>query len=397
VGRRAILAAAGLSTAGVLPVFLLGGLVVAVRQDLALDDQRLGTLVASYFLASALASVPGGYLAERIGLRAAVTVASCCSAAALLGTAVLVTEVGHLFLTLTIAGIGNGIAQPASNVILARGVPRRRQGLAFGAKQAAIPAATMIAGGAVAVLAELVGWRRAYGGWALVALVVVVALPRGLGRVQVRRSGARLREGDVSLGPMLVLALAAGTGSAVGTSLASFFVTSAVSSGMSSGRAGALLTAASAVGILARLTIGAAADRLVGGHFRLVLRLAIVGSLGLAGLASSGPTWIVVAASFLAFGAGWGWQGLFNFAVVLWNRNAPGAATAITQVGVFVGGVVGPLAFGAVAARWSFPVAWLGSAVLSLSCAVAIQVARRSLAEERRRTDRASAERERVR
>lgn len=370
-----------------LPVFLLGGLVVAMRQDLALDDQRLGVLVATYFLASALASLPGGYLAERIGLRAAVTAAACCSAAALLGTALFVSEVGHLFLTLTIAGIGNGIAQPTSNVILARGVARGHQGLAFGAKQAAIPAATLIAGGAVAVLAGLVGWRWAYGGWAIIALVVVFALPRGLGAVQVRRAGARLREGDVSLGPMVLLALAAGIGAAVGTSLASFFVTSAVSSGMSSGLAGALLTAASVVGILSRLGIGAAADRLVGGHFRLVLRLAIVGSVGFAGLASSGPTWIVVAASFLAFGAGWGWPGLFNFAVVLWNRNAPGAATAITQVGVFVGGVVGPLAFGAVAARWSFAVAWLGSAVLSLSCAVAIQVARRALAEERRRSE----------
>jgi MFS family permease len=156
---------------------------------------------------------------------------------------------------------------------------------------------------------------------------------------------------------------------------------------MSSGLAGALLTAASVVGVLSRLAIGAAADRLVGGHFRLVLRLSILGSLGFAGLATSGPIVIVVAASFLAFGAGWGWPGLFNFAVVLWNRNAPGAATAITQVGVFVGGIVGPLAFGAVAARWSFPVAWLGSAALSVSCAGAIQTARRALAAERRRSD----------
>jgi MFS family permease len=371
----------------VLPVFLLGGLVVMIREDLPLDDQRLGMLVATYFLASALASLPGGYLAERIGLRAAVTAAAACSATALLVTALAVTEVGHLYLTLTVAGIGNGIAQPTSNVVLARGVSRRRQGLAFGAKQAAIPAATMIAGGAVAVLAGLVGWRWAYGGWAVIALVVVLALPRGLGPVQVRRAGGRLREGDVSIGPMLLLALAAGMGAAVGTSLASFFVTSAVSSGLSSGVAGTLLTAASVVGILSRLAIGAAADRLVGGHFRLVLRLAILGSIGFAGLAASGPTVVVVAASFLAFGAGWGWPGLFNFAVVLWNRNAPGAATAITQVGVFVGGVVGPLAFGAVAARWSFPVAWLGSAALSVSCAGAIQAARRALAAERRRGD----------
>lgn len=385
-GRRAVVAAAALSIVGVLPVFLLGGLAVAIREELPLDDWRLGTLVATYFLASALSSLPGGYLAERIGLRAAVTVAAGCSAAALLGTALAATAVSHLYVALAVAGIGNGIAQPTSNVVLARGVPRRRQGLAFGAKQAAIPAATMLAGGAVAVLAGLVGWRWSFGGWAVMALVVVLALPKGLRPVQSRRPGTRLREGDVPIGPMLLLALAAGLGAAVGTSLASFFVTAVVSTGIGSSTAGGLLTLASASGVLSRLVIGAAADRMVGGHFRLVLRLAILGSVGFAGLALSGPFGVVVAASFLAFGAGWGWPGLFNYGVVRWNPNAPGAATAITQVGVFVGGVVGPLAFGAVAGRWSYPIAWLGSAVLSLVCAGVVEAARRALSAERRRS-----------
>lgn len=375
--------AAGLSTAGVLPVFLLGGLVVSLRDDIAVDDRQLGTLVAAFFLTCALTSLPGGYLAERAGLRWAVTLASIGSGAALLLTAVLATTFWHLFAFLLLAGIGNGIAQPTSNVVLARGVRPARQGLAFGAKQAAIPAATMIAGGAVAILAGLVGWRVAYGGWALVAVAVVLLLPSEIGAAPVRRNGGRLREGDVSIGPMLLLAVAAGIGAAIGTSLASFFVTSAVSAGMSVGAAGSALTAASAVGVASRLIVGAVADRLTSGHLRLVIRLAAVGALGFVGLAIASSSPLLVAAAFLAFGAGWGWPGLFNFAVVRWNPNAPGAATAITQVGVFVGGVVGPFTFGAVSGRWGYPPAWAGAALLSLVGAGFLDLARRALAAER--------------
>lgn len=365
-------------------MFLLGGLVVSLRDDIAVTDGQLGTLVAGFFLTCAVTSLPGGYLAERAGLRWAVTLASLGSGAALALTAMLATTFWHLLGFLVLAGVGNGIAQPTSNVVLARGVAPARQGLAFGAKQAAIPAATMIAGGAVAVLAGLIGWRWAYGGWAVVAVAVVLLLPAEIGTAPERRDGGRLREGDVSLGPMVLLAVAAGIGAAIGTSLASFFVTSAVSWGMSVGVAGSVLTAASVVGIASRLTVGAVADRLTGGHLRLVLRLAVVGALGFLGLSFAPSSRVLVASAFLAFGAGWGWPGLFNFAVVRWNPNAPGAATAITQVGVFVGGVVGPFTFGAVATLWGYPPAWAGAALFSLLGAAFIQLARRALAAERR-------------
>ena len=374
-----------MSTAGVLPVFLLGGLIVALREEMSLGDDRLGVLVATFFLASTTASLPGGQLAERAGVRWAVWVAALASGSALLGAALFASTSVHLALVLVLAGLGNGVAQPTSNLVLARGVAPARQGTAFGIKQAAIPAATMISGGAGAVLAEAVGWRWAYGGWAAVALLVVAVLPTGLERTVPRTPGGRLREGDVSTGPMLLLAAAGGVGAAVGTSLASFFVTSAVSSGIGAGMAGGILTAASLVGITARLTLGFVADRMARGHFRLVLRLALAGAIGFAGLAWAHSSTLLVAAAFLSFAAGWGWPGLFNYAVVRWNRNAPGAATAITQAGVFVGGVVGPASFGAVAARWSFATAWLGTAALSVVSAACIQLARRALVAERDR------------
>ena len=379
-----MVAAAGLSTAGVLPVFLLGGLVVEMRREIAVDDERLGLLVATFFLASALASLPGGHLAERAGVRWAVTAAALASGVALVTTATVATRYTHLVATLALAGVGNGIGQPTSNLVLARGVALRRQGLAFGTKQAAIPMATMIAGGTGAVFAGMLGWRWAYGGWAVVALLVVLVLPPSLDATVHRRVGARLREGDVPLATMALLAVAAALGAAVGTSLASFFVSSAVVGGATPRTAGLVLTVASLVGMGARVLIGLVADRLEHGHFRLVLQLAVVGSMGYLGLAVANSSVVLVGASFVAFAAGWGWPGLFNFAVVRWNRNAPGLATAITQSGVFVGGVVGPAAFGAVATRWTFAAAWTGAAGLSLLSAGFVQLGRRALIAEQR-------------
>lgn len=188
----------------------------------------------------------------------------------------------------------------------------------------------------------MLGWRWAYGGWAVVALVAVLVPPPGLEATVPRRLGGRLREGDVPLATMSLLAVAAALGAAVGTSLASFSVSSAVDAVVTPGTAGAVLTAASIVGMGARVLIGLVADRLERGHFRLVLQLAGLGSLGYLGLAVAGSLSLLTGASFVAFAAGWGWPGLFNFAVVRWNRNAPGVATAITQAGVFAGGVVGP-------------------------------------------------------
>jgi hypothetical protein len=52
--------------------------------------------------------------------------------------------------------------------------------------------------------------------------------------------------------------------------------------------------------------------------------------------------------------AGWGWNGLFNFAVVGSHLDAPALATSITHVGARLARVAGPLLFGAGAVRASY-------------------------------------------
>lgn len=76
----------------------------------------------------------------------------------------------------------------------------------------------------------------------------------------------------------------------------------------------------------------------------------------------------------VAYGAGWGWNGLFNFAVVRTHPDTPGRATGITQVGGRLAGAAGPLVFGFVAEHLSYPAAWAldgGAAVAGATIIVA--------------------------
>jgi predicted MFS family arabinose efflux permease len=85
--------------------------------------------------------------------------------------------------------------------------------------------------------------------------------------------------------------------------------------------------------------------------------------------------WPLVVGTVVGFGLGWSWPGVLNFAVVQLNPRAPAAATSITQSGVYVGGCVGPLVFGLLAAH-SYPLAWLVAAAAMVGAAVTMLVGR---------------------
>lgn len=149
---------------------------------------------------------------------------------------------------------------------------------------------------------------------------------------------------------------------AAGCSLAIFMVASAVDTGWTEAGAGLLFAAASAVGVAARLLSGFLADRRGRNHLRVVVAMLVGGSLGVAALVPGNAALFALGAP-LAFGAGWGWPGLFILAVVRLNPSAPAAATGLTQVGTSAGCVVGPLAFGLVADVSSYGVAWAMTAL----------------------------------
>ena len=130
-----------------LPGFLVGALALQIRGDLDASVEAVAAGVSVFFLAGAFGAGPGGRLSERTGALRAMTrqragdaVPACCSAGWSRARS------SFCFACLVVAGLANAVAQPAINLFMADQVPPERQGLAFGIKQSAIPAAVLISG-----------------------------------------------------------------------------------------------------------------------------------------------------------------------------------------------------------------------------------------------------------
>lgn len=385
VAPLTLAAAAAVATAGVLPVFLTGALAVQMGEDLGFDAAGLGLTVASFFGAAALTSTACGRLAERLGPTSAMRVATALSALSLAAVGVLARTFALLLGCLVIGGVANSVAQPATNLYLARRVPDGRLGIAFGVKQSAIPAATLLGGLAVPAVALTVGWRWAFVGGAVLAGALVVVNRGGRAGVSRARTGPRAAD-DTALRPLVLLAAGVGLGAAAAGSLGSFLVSGAVEAGISEGSAGLLSSLCSAAGLATRLAAGARADRRGGRHLATVIMMVLGGAVGYAGLAIERPG-PFVAGALVAFCVGWSWPGLFNLAIVRNNPSAPGAATGITQTGTYIGAVAGPLVFGLLVDRATYTAAWLVAGATSLAAAAAIAGGRRLLLADRERRE----------
>lgn len=359
-----------------LPVFLLGGLAVQIRSTLELSVSQVGAGVATFFLLSAIGAVLAGSLVERSGARRGLRTASALSIIALVGLGASPSYFS-LLAFLGVAGLANAIAQVSSNLFLARRVPINRQGFAFGLKQAAVPAGTLIGGLAVPAIALTIGWRWAFHIAAAAAAAQIPLIPNGTSAL----ADAPEDVGEQSRMKMLslvVLAGAASLGAMAANALGAFFVDSTVSLGVSEGNAGFLLAAGSAAGLVVRVLTGWAADKRPTGRLLAVCGLLIIGAVGYLMLASE-ATILRFPAALLCFGAGWGWPGLFNFAVVNQNRARPAFATGITHAGAFTGGVFGPLLFGFTADKTSYAMAWSIASVWALLAVAGILLVRRML------------------
>jgi MFS family permease len=359
-----------MSAAGALPSFLTGALAPEIRGDLHVSVAGLGIASAAFFTSSSVASLSLGNLADRLGPTRTVRWAGAIGSGGMLAVAALAGTFGVFVACLVVAGVANGMVQPALNALIADAVPRERQGLAFGLKQAAIPAAALLAGVSVPVLALTVGWRYAFVAGALLMLLAPFLLPRP--RQRVKATGGVLSDRRDTL---ILLAAVFVFGAMGGNALGVFFVSAAVESGISVGTAGVLLAIGSLLSIVSRVVAGWLADRLDTSAFTIALGLLVLGAFGFGLMALGGPTLLAVG-SMIAFAGGWGWTGLVTLAVVRRNPHAPAAATGVTQVGVYVGAGVGPAFFGALATI-SFTTAWIVMGVCALSAIWLVAYVRR--------------------
>jgi MFS family permease len=375
---RAVVGAVVTTTASVLPVFLTAALAVQISDELGFDAAGLGVVVALYFGVSAFASLPTGWIVERVGPTTTSRIAVVGAAGLMLAIAFGARSYGLLVTILMCSCWCNVMGQLSSNLTLARFVPARRLGLSFGFKQSCVPLATLLSGLAVPTLALTVGWRWAFIAGAGLALLALPLTPRSPERY-VR---TRVDPAERATGALAVIGVGAGLGAASAGALGAFLVVSAVRQGVDPGLAGLVLTLGSVVGLAMRLVNGWLADRRAGGHIAVVAASMAIGAIGVALLAVPGPLALVLG-TVVAFGIGWGWTGLLQFAVVRLNPGAPAAATSVVQVGTYAGAFLGPMVFGLLATHAGFPAAWLTCAGMLVLAAVAMIGGRRMLVAHR--------------
>jgi MFS family permease len=357
----------------VLPGFLVGALTLQIRADLDVSVAAVASGVTVFFAAGAIGAGPGGRLAERVGALRAILGCLVASAACLLLAAALAHSLLVLLSLLAVAGLANAVTQPAINLFMADQVPIDRQGLAFGIKQAAIPAAVLVSGLALPVLALPLGWRPTFAICAagtLAVAAVVRGSASGFAPVPERAPPPRPTRA------LLMTAVGAALASAGPNSLGAYLVASAVDVGIAEGTAGLLAAAGSAVSLVTRIVLGERADRRRDYGLAMVVILLALGSGGFA-LLATGEVALFVAGTIIAFALGWGWPGLFNLAVVDLNRDAPGAATGVTQTGIYVGAAGGPAVYGLLSAEIGYSATWAAAAGLCLVGALAFAYAAR--------------------
>ncbi len=372
----AMVASTSSITLSALPIFLLGALAVFMRAELDFSESELGIVASAYYAASALSSVPGGRISHALGGRRAVALGAVISGGSMLGIALLTHSYPVLLGFMVIAGSSNGVALPASNLVVASRIPAHHQGIAFGIKQSSGPVSTLVAGSAVPAVGLTIGWRWAWFFMALASIPLIMLGRSGSGRTH---RDSISPEHAVSVAPLVLMALGAAMAVIGGSSIAAFYVESAVAAGIRPGVAGALLATGSVTGIGTRILWGAVADRSPRTHVPLLAGLLAFGSLAYVLMGRVSDPLALAAVTVLFFASGWGWPALFQYTVVSRNPGAPAIATGIVGAGLYAGGIVGPLVFGALVERSGYEVAWTYVAMSGAMSAVLFYIGGRWL------------------
>lgn len=374
-----------MSATGGVPALLLGSVAVQVKDDIALTDTQLGMAIAAFFLVATVASATTGRVVDAVGWRSALRLLASLSAVSLILVSLIGRSFVPLMLALAVGGLAFSGASASSNLAVAQDVPRRRHGVALGIKQAAVPLSTFFTGLSVPFVALTVGWRWAFAIALLLPIVTLLSIPRPaastIGTIgatpmpSLRSSIAAALPGSGARRPLVgpnladerrlwLLAIAGALASTGVGALNAFTVITVVDAGIDPGAAGYLVAVAGILSAMSRIVLGWFADRRPDGAFVLVGALLAAGVIGFLLLATVTPRSAVFAVA-VAFGAGWGWPGLFHFGIISAYSRAPGRATGVIQAGFSAGLIVGPSLFGLLSDLFGYGTAWSVNAVLA--------------------------------
>ncbi|MFP4311788.1 MAG: MFS transporter [Nitriliruptoraceae bacterium] len=409
--RRPMAVVVAALVTGLLGSFLVGAFAVEITADLATGPALTGLAVSAFYLTAAVSSVVSGRVVDRVAARTGYRLGLGAVATSGVAAGLLVRTGWQLVVALAIGGAAIAFIDPSIARTITGAVPPKRQGIAFGVKEASVAAASMTAGVALPLLAGRATWQLPFLVIAAVAVGLAVVIPTGIdARHQVTAGSpppsiptaavARSPSGR-SLG---LLAVAAGLAGGAGAVVAAYLVTAGTRAGLTPGSAALLLSLGSVVSIGVRLWSGWRADRLLGGPLPLLAGLLLAGAVGVASLAAAawlsgaglgvpqassevaGATAVVVSlltiGAVLALGPGWGWSALVFLVAVRLVPGQPARASGAMLAGLGGGGAVFPLVAGLLIERLGFVVTWSAlAASMGVAAALALVLHRRAPAE----------------
>ena len=355
---------------------MVGTLAVELRNDLSFSKVALGGLVAIFSGLTAVLAIPAGRLVQRFGYRPGLVVALLLAAVALLGPAVAAGRWWHLAAGQCVAALAASLAISSVPLALATRILPERQGIAFGLNLSSVPASILLAGLAVPLVAETVGWRWALGGTGALALVISFMAAVLLDNEQLDRVGRRrpfIQRRLVFLGSGAMFFGVWGA-----HSVATFAVEAGVEQGHTAGSIGYALGLASVMSIGVRILAGWIADRIGPVRaFAVITSIIVVGVVGIGLLAVGGSYAVTATGVVLGLGFGWGWNGVLAYGLVRANPRAAALTASIMMTGGFAGSAMGPMVSGALLSGPGFRMAWLVSAIAMAGAGVLATVAGR--------------------
>jgi predicted MFS family arabinose efflux permease len=343
------------STLPLYGVSALGPLLVA---DLHLSRQELGWLATVTISAAAVLSMAAGRLVDQIGARRGL-IGLAVAVVVTLVAASLTDSYGWLLAALAVAGVGQALANPATNVLVRARIPPPGDGLAIGYKQSGVQISALLSGLVLPRVASDHGWQWGFRTSAILALVVLLSVP--LVRAPAPHIRPRRRE---PFPPWLfrltlycfVLAIA---NAAVATYLPLFAVQDL---DYEPSLGGEVLACFGAAGLFGRVWWAKRAAKREGRPATMLTGLAWVAAacalpLALATLPHLGMlVWVG------AVGVGGSATAAYAVAMLDVVRNAgedTGRASGLVSVGFFLGFAVGPVAFGSLTGHAGYLAGWI--------------------------------------
>ncbi|MFE2156965.1 MFS transporter [Streptomyces lydicus] len=342
-----------------MQLFLLGALGPRLVDEWGISRTALGLTTTAGFGAAALLSPVAGRLVDRVGPRG-------CLVALLLLAAVSLALIGAapgaavLLVAVTLGGLPQALANPATNKVILAAVPPERRGAVTGLKQSGVQVGAFAAGLPLSLLAAGVGWRGAVWTAAGTAAVAAAWAARMLPHdAAAETPGARrtpAAQGATRRLAVFSLLLGCGIAS-VNTYLALF---GSQRLGLGPTTAAALVAVLGVAGMAGRVGWSRVADR--PGRAEAMPALLAAGAVGAALLlAAAVPVPWLVWVGALAIGSFAVAANAVSMVLVM-RRAAPGRAgqdSALVSAGFFAGFAVGPPLFGALVSATGYGPGWL--------------------------------------